>query len=67
MKRIFFAEDKALFRGCLALLLERRIGVEYIQAGPFADAHRALDNRLVLMYSLLVRSAQVARVPPVAP
>jgi DNA-binding NarL/FixJ family response regulator len=27
MKRIFFAEDKALFRSCLALLLERRIGL----------------------------------------
>jgi DNA-binding NarL/FixJ family response regulator len=44
MKRIFFVEDKALFRGCLALLLERRIGVECIQARSFADAHRVLDH-----------------------
>src|SRR5215207_8440643 len=44
MKRAIFIEDNALFRGCLALLLERRIGLECIQAGSFAEAHRVLDH-----------------------
>jgi DNA-binding NtrC family response regulator len=44
MKRIFFAEDKALFRSCPALLLEQRMGVECIKARPFADAHWVLDH-----------------------
>ena len=44
MKRVFLVQDKALFRGCLAVLLERRIGLECIQVGSFAEAHRALDH-----------------------
>jgi DNA-binding NarL/FixJ family response regulator len=42
--RIFFAEDHALFRECLVLLLERSIGCECIQAGSFAEAHLVLDH-----------------------
>jgi DNA-binding NarL/FixJ family response regulator len=44
MKRIFFTEDHALFRECLALLLERRMCCEYIQAGSFAEANLVLDH-----------------------
>lgn len=44
MKRVFFVEDNALFRGCFALLLERRISLECIQAGSFAEAHWVLDH-----------------------
>jgi hypothetical protein len=33
MKRIYFTVDHTLFRDCLALLLERRMGCECIQAG----------------------------------
>jgi two-component system response regulator DevR len=33
-----------LFRECLALLLERRMGCECIQAGSFAEAHWVLDH-----------------------
>lgn len=44
MKRVFLVEDNALFRGCLALLLERRIGLECIQARSFAEAHWVMDH-----------------------
>jgi CheY-like chemotaxis protein len=44
MKRIYFTVDHTLFRECLALLLERRMGCECIQAGSFAEAHWVLDH-----------------------
>jgi DNA-binding NarL/FixJ family response regulator len=44
MKRILLVEDHALFRGCLAFLLERSTGHKCIQAGSFTEAHRVLDD-----------------------
>jgi DNA-binding response OmpR family regulator len=44
MKRILLVEDHALFRGCLAFLLERSTGLKCIQAGSFTEAHRVLDG-----------------------
>jgi DNA-binding NarL/FixJ family response regulator len=43
MKRALLVEDHALCREGLALLLERRLGLESVEAGSFDEGHRVLS------------------------
>ncbi len=44
MKRVLLIEDHTLFRESLALLLERRLGLESVEAGSLSEGRRVLSD-----------------------
>jgi DNA-binding NarL/FixJ family response regulator len=44
MKRLLLVHDNTLFREALALLLEWQMGLDSVQAGSVAEAHRILGE-----------------------